>query len=331
MVEAVVFCVRHQEREVFSSAFTLMRFMCSNHPSDLLQEFEAKGAAIKMSTNFFEYPDQAIQETAAEMLILFAKHGFIQEINQQGGQSLLSHILNNFSDQKDGVRNLAIQLFSYLSNDIQIHEKVTQQTKFNFLLSDIQEILDFEQLYPQEQNVLMHVLKIFGEMSKTPEMVEANVSNGIIPMLLRILEEDVKFPKECRIWAFIIINRGCMHAEFAPAFLEKVLKTDPPLFLEFLLYVSSQEDLDFTIHSRLIWQEVERESSVGSKTLLQQFLDNYPLIEKILLSAQRTRGTKSNINKNVVQTIKNMKQKYEGIAKMIKDGAKAIVGEHKEY
>jgi len=99
----------------------------------------------------------------------------------------------------------------------------------------------------------MHILKIFGEMSKTPTSVEHNMTSGIISLALKIIEDENKFLKETWIWALIIINRGCMHSGIAHEFLDWVLKTDPPLFLEFLLYISSLEDLDFTIHTRLIW------------------------------------------------------------------------------
>ena len=153
---------------------------------------------------------------------------------------------------------------SYLANDIEIHEIVNSTTDFAFLLSDIQQVLDYESLYPQEQNLLMYSLKIFGEMSKSPKMVESVMTNGLIALTLRILEEDSKFSKEVRIWALIIINRGTMHSGLAHEFLDRTLKTDPPLFLEFILFISAIEDVEFTIHSRLVWQEIERQSKAGS-------------------------------------------------------------------
>ena len=52
----------------------------------------------------------------------------------------------------------------------------------------------------------MFTLKIFGEMSKTPKMVDNNMQNGILPMLLKILEDEDRYIKEVRIWALIILN-----------------------------------------------------------------------------------------------------------------------------
>jgi hypothetical protein len=56
---------------------------------------------------------------------------------------------------------------------------------------------------------LMYVLRIFGEFAKTPKMAENNTANGIIPICVKIMVDEKKFKKEVRMWAFIIINRGC--------------------------------------------------------------------------------------------------------------------------
>ena len=105
--------------------------------------------------------------------------------------------------------------------------------------------------------MLMFTLKIFGEMAKTPKSVEFNLTSGLLGLTLKIIEQEDKFNKEVRMWALIILNRGCMHSEIAHEFLDRVLKIDPPLFLDFILFISSLEDLDFTIHTRLIWNEIE--------------------------------------------------------------------------
>jgi len=36
----------------------------------------------------------------------------------------------------------------------------------------------------------MHCLKIFGEMSKTPRMVEVHMTSGLTSLLLRVLEDE---------------------------------------------------------------------------------------------------------------------------------------------
>ena len=59
----------------------------------------------------------------------------------------------------------------------------------------------------------MYVLRIFGELAKTPRMSEINISNGIIPITLNILTKRAKFKKEVQIWALVILNRGCYHRQ----------------------------------------------------------------------------------------------------------------------
>ena len=135
-------------------------------------------------------------------------------------------------------------------------------------------MLGFEELFLEEQSLLMFSLKIFGEMSKTPKMVDNNMQNGLLPLLLRILEDEDRYSKEVRVWALIILNRGCMHHGLAHEFLDRLLKIDPPLFLEFILHVSSLDELDFTMHTRLVWQEIARQAQAGSQALIQPFLDN---------------------------------------------------------
>ena len=121
----------------------------------------------------------------------------------------------------------------------------------------------------------MYALKIFGEMAKTPRSVELNMTSGLLGQAIKIIEKEDKFTKEVRIWALIILNRGCMHSAYANEFMDRILKIDPPLFLDFILFISSMEDLDFTLHTKLLWQELESQAKAGSQALYQQFLDNF--------------------------------------------------------
>jgi len=57
------------------------------------------------------------------------------------------------------------------------------------LISDINEMANYESLYPEEQDLLMYVLRIFGEFAKTAKMSEINTTNGIIPICIKILME----------------------------------------------------------------------------------------------------------------------------------------------
>lgn len=77
---------------------------------------------------------------------------------------------------------------SYLVSDMGIHEMVSNLTDFSFLISDLQSVVDYESLYPEEQNLLMYTLRIFGELSKSPKMIERNMTNGILPLTLVILQ-----------------------------------------------------------------------------------------------------------------------------------------------
>jgi hypothetical protein len=54
----------------------------------------------------------------------------------------------------------------------------------------------------------MYVLRIFGEFAKSVKMAEHNISNGIIPLCIKIMMEEKKLKREVRIWALLIINRG---------------------------------------------------------------------------------------------------------------------------
>jgi len=162
----------------------------------------------------------------------------------------------------------------------------------------------------------MQTLKIFGDLSKTARMVEMNMTNGMIPLALSILEKDTKYNVEVRIWALIILNRGTMHTKYAHEFLDRVLKVDPPLFLEFMLYIAQIEDIQFTMHTKLLWQEIEKQSKAGTQALFQQFLDNAELVEKILLASQKTQGSKSGINHSIQNTIRYLSAKHPELDSM---------------
>lgn len=206
MVDCIIQASKHNEREIFELGFLVMKILCDNNPDILLQDFETKGGGIKITINFFLFPDLKVQEIAVAVIILYLKHGYITEVNFHGKTDLLAQAMVNFNSDSDTLRYLSIQMISYMVNDIQIHEMVNNSTNFNFLLGDIQSVLEYETLYPQEQNLLMHTMKIFGEMSKTQRTVELNMTNGLLPMTLAILEQETKFSKEVRIWCIIIIN-----------------------------------------------------------------------------------------------------------------------------
>ena len=52
------------------------------------------------------------------------------------------------------------------------------------------EMANYDSLYPEEQDLLLYVLRIFGEFSKGAKMSELNITNGIIPICIKILIDD---------------------------------------------------------------------------------------------------------------------------------------------
>ena len=45
-------------------------------------------------------------------------------------------------------------------------------------------------MYNEEQELLLYVLRIFGEFAKTARISEMNISNGLIPVCVRIMVDD---------------------------------------------------------------------------------------------------------------------------------------------
>lgn len=76
-------------------------------------------------------------------------------------------------------------------------------------MGDVEELSSYPTLYNEEQELLLYVIRIFGEFSRNPRISEFNLTNGIIPVCVKIMTDDQKFIKETRIWALAVINRGC--------------------------------------------------------------------------------------------------------------------------
>ena len=81
---------------------------------------------------------------------------------------------------------------------------------FQFLVADLEELAGYQQLYNEEQELLLYVLRIFGEFARTQKIAELNLTNGIINSCIKLMIDE-KFAKESRIWALALINRGCQH------------------------------------------------------------------------------------------------------------------------
>ena len=134
----------------------------------------------------------------------------------------MQEVLENFNHQRMSVKLTAIELMSQLLSDIEIHDIVQEMTDFNFLLSELQSIVNpsYDEPDEDEHRLLLSALKIFGGLSKTPKMVERNMTNGIMPLILKIVDNDNVYSDEERIWALIIVNRGCMHHGMGHEFLD---------------------------------------------------------------------------------------------------------------
>jgi hypothetical protein len=59
----------------------------------------------------------------------------------------------------------------------------------------VEELSSYPTLYNEEQELLLYVVRIFGEFSRTPRISELNITNGIIPTCVRIMADDQKFLK----------------------------------------------------------------------------------------------------------------------------------------
>ena len=123
-----------------------------------------------------------------------------------------------------------------------------------------------------------------------------------------------------------------MHHGLAHEFLDRLLKIDPPLFLEFILHVSSLDELDFTMHTRLVWQEIARQAQAGSQALIQPFLDNVgtELVERLLIAAKKTKGSKSDIHGSIKSTLEAFQSNNPDLDKVVKDTAKRLKLEGKD-
>jgi hypothetical protein len=121
-------------------------------------------------------------------------------------------------------------------------------------------LASYPTLYNEEQELLLYVLRIFGEFSRTARISELNITNGIIPTCVKIMSDDSgKFIKETRIWALAIVNRGCQHTvnDINLKIMQLALSYLSPTFLKFILGATDPEDLDFTKNSKGIFATLE--------------------------------------------------------------------------
>jgi hypothetical protein len=139
------------------------------------------------------------------------------------------------------------------------------------LVGDVEELSSYPTLYNEEQELLLYVLRIFGEFSRTARIAELNVTNGIIPICIRIMcDEAGKFMKETRIWALAVINRGSQHLvnDINVKTLTVALNYLSPTFLRFILGTTDPEDPDFTMNSKGVFSTIEQMALAKNALLL---------------------------------------------------------------
>jgi hypothetical protein len=116
-------------------------------------------------------------------------------------------------------------------------------------------------VYPEEQELLLYVVRIFGEFSRTARIAELNLTNGLLISCVRIaVDVEAKFNKETRIWALVVLNRGCQHMQNDTNIrtFQIALSHLPPSFMKFILSYTDPEDPDFSMNSKLIFQTFEQ-------------------------------------------------------------------------
>jgi hypothetical protein len=127
---------------------------------------------------------------------------------------------------------------SLLLSDVAIHDIAFKISDFQFLVGDVEELSSYPSLYNEEQELLLYVLRIFGEFSRTPKISELNLANNMIPTCIKVLcDASGKFMKEVRIWALAVVNRGCQHQvnDINVKTMQICLSYLPPTFLKFML------------------------------------------------------------------------------------------------
>jgi hypothetical protein len=204
-------CISHVDKRVAELALKQVMIFCENNPKIVLQEFEKKSNGIVHCIDCYIKADNPqIIQCASQILILYCLEGFVGDINGKGRIEFLNTILKNFTSEDEKVRMQAIKLMSLILSDTAIHDIAFKISDFQFLVGDIEELSAYPTLYNEEQELLLYVLRIFGEFSRTARIAELNISNGVIPICVRIMSDEAgKFMKETRIWALATINRCC--------------------------------------------------------------------------------------------------------------------------
>ena len=321
LMPAIVQLVRSEDQGMVDLSLRQLMIFCENNPKEFLREFEEKGDGIQLCIEFYtSSKDANLSLFASQILVLYCLDGFVAEINQQGKLEFVNMLLRNFTAEDEKIRIQAIKMMSLLLQDQYIHDIVYQLSDFQFLITDISEMASYDNLYNEEQELLLYVLRIFGEFAKTSRMSENNTTNGIIPICIKIMLDEHKFKKEVRVWALVIINRGCFHQQndIAEKILSTCLRANPPSFLTIMLNATDPEDTELTAQAKNIWQTLEEFSLNQNPLLVGQLLKSYELVEKLIVGTKRTLNSESNISMHMKNIIANVRTANEELERMVK-------------
>jgi len=106
--------------------------------------------------------------------------------------------------------------------------------------------------------------------------------------------------------------------------VQACITTNPPSFITFLLFITDPEDIDMTLHCKNIWAVLEGFSQSNNQSLVSQFSQSYPLIEKLLVGTKRTLNSKSDISQHMRNLINNIKTQNPEIERMVKEATKRL-------
>lgn len=258
---------------------------------------------------------------------MFCLQGFVCDINAKEKQELYKTIYKNFTNEDDKIRLNSIKLMSLLLSDISCHETMFVISNLQFLIGDVDELSLYPSLYAEEQELLLYVLRVFGEFARTQKVSDYNLTNGLLTTCLRIISEpSVKFAKETRIWALTIINRGCQHTlnELNTKTMQVCFNYLPPTFLRFLMTFIDPEDPDYTNNSQGIFATMEQLASVKNVQLIQTFTSNADLIEKLLSGTKKMITSTSSVGGNLRNIINFLRTGSPECDRMIREATKKL-------
>jgi hypothetical protein len=260
ILPALIQCTTNKDKRIVDISMKLIMIICENNPKFVLPEFNAKGNGITTCIDIYtNNNDPNLTLYTSQILVLYFISNRVEEINKLGRIDFLNTILRNFSSQDEKIRVNAVKIMSLLLRDRLIHDLVYNISDFQFLIHDANEMIGLPQLYKEEQDILLYLINIFCEFSKTPNIAQNFTTNGIITLAFAVMMDENKYKKELRLSAVILIDRSCslVSGPVADYVILLCLSIKAPSFLSFILSVSYPEDKELSIHTKNIWNKFD--------------------------------------------------------------------------